>query len=276
MPYLRALTIDTAERVLWTWAQGLPRPLADLTHLTRFDAYGLCLLTLLGWQAKEAGGFLRVLLPTRKEVARRLASTGFFSLLSEAIWTDRSLPEGEGKDLFHLVQVGEEEGIGALVEVFAQMLEQRFPFGERPNRILVGAVVELLQNIPHHATGGREELLPVGFAALEEAEDHLHLAVVDAGVGLRGSLSLNPRFRGVSTAEALELVLVEGASRFHDPGRGGSLKRIREVVLRHAGKFYVRSGDGAFLQEDVEWQVGRMFFFPGVQVSLRLPKKIFL
>ncbi len=268
--------MDTAERALWSWAQGLPRPLVDLSHLTRFDAYGLCLLALLGWRAKEQGGFLRLLLPAREEMARRLARTGFFSVLPGAVWTDRPWPEGEGKDLFRLVQVGEEEGIGALVEEFAQMLEERFPFGERPNRILVGAVVELLQNIPHHAAAGREDLLPVGFAALEEAEDHLHLAVVDGGVGLRGSLSLNPRFRGVNTAAALELILVEGASRFDDPGRGGSLKRIREVVLRNAGKFYVRSGDGAFLQEDVEWRVGPVFFFPGVQVSIRLPKRIFL
>jgi len=124
-------------------------------------------------------------------------------------------------------------------------------------------VLELLQNIPHHAGAGREDLMPVGFAALEEASDHLHLAVVDGGVGLRGSLSLNPRYRGVSTAEALELILVEGVSRFDEPGRGGSLKRIREVALRNSGKFYVRSLDGVFFQEDVEWQVGSSFFFPG-------------
>ncbi|MEM2045986.1 MAG: hypothetical protein QXO20_07425, partial [Candidatus Bathyarchaeia archaeon] len=57
--------------------------------------------------------------------------------------------------------------------------------------VLVDAVLELLQNIPHHASAGREGVEPVGFAALEEEEDHLHLAVVDGG-GLRGSLALNP------------------------------------------------------------------------------------
>ncbi|MEM2002231.1 MAG: hypothetical protein QXT77_06285, partial [Candidatus Methanomethylicaceae archaeon] len=44
--------------------------------------------------------------------------------------------------------------------------------------------------------------------------------VVDGGVGLRGSLALNPRFREVSAQEALELVLVEGVSRFDEPGVG--------------------------------------------------------
>ncbi|MEM3658196.1 MAG: hypothetical protein QXQ66_07260 [Candidatus Hadarchaeum sp.] len=137
-------------------------------------------------------------------------------------------------------------------------------------------MLELLQNIPHHASAGREGVEPVGFAALEEKEDHLHLAVVDGAVGLRGNLALNPRFRRVRAQEALELVLVEGVSRFDEPGRGGSLRRIREVTLRQGGKLYVRSGEGAFLQEDVEWQVGAVPFLPGVQVSLRLPKKLFL
>jgi len=273
---LRFLTVDRAEGALWSWAQGLPRPLLDLSGLERFDAFGLCLLALLGWKAKEEGGFPRFFLPEEREVAEELSRTGFFRLLSGAFWADKALPEANGNGRFLLVRVEREEGIGNLVEAFAGMLESRFPFGERTNRILVGAVLELLQNIPHHAAAGREDLAPVGFAALEEAEDHLHLAVVDGGVGLRGSLSLNPRYRGVSTAEALELILVEGASRFEEPGRGGSLKRIREVALRNSGKFYVRSLDGVFFQEDVEWRVGSSFLFPGVQISIRLPKRLFL
>jgi len=273
---LRLLTVDRAERALWSWAQGLPRPLLDLSALERFDAFGLCLLALLGWKAKEEGGFARFFLPEEEVLAQELARTGLFRLLSGAFWVDKALPEADGAGRFLLVQVEKEEGIGNLVEAFAGMLESRFPFGEKTNRILVGAVLELLQNIPHHAGAGREDLSPVGFAALEEASDHLHLAVVDGGVGLRGSLSLNPRYRRVSTAEALELVLVEGASRFDEPGRGGSLKRIREVALRNSGKFYVRSLDGVFFQEDVEWTVGSSFFFPGVQISIRLPKRLFL
>ncbi len=273
---VRSLTVSTAERALWTWSGGLPRPLVDLSMLGRFDAFGLCLLAVLGWKAKEAGGFLRLLLPEREEVATELASTGLFQVLSGAYWVDRPLPEPTERRKFLFLPVESEEGIGGLVDSFAEMLERRFPFGEKTNRLLVGAVLELLQNIPHHAAAGREDLSPVGFAALEEAEDHLHLAVVDGGVGLRGSLSLNPRYRGVSTAEALELTLVEGASRFDDPGRGGSLKRIREASLANSGKFYVRSNDGAFLQEDVEWTVGEVFLFPGVQFSIRLPKSLFL
>jgi len=272
---IRTLTVTTAERALWAWSQGLPRPLVDLSALERFDAFGLCLLALLGWKAKEAGGFLRLLLPEREEVAAELLGSGLFRVLSSAYWVDKPLPKLNETGKFLLLRVESEEGIGDLVDSFSEMLGSRFPFGEKTNRILVGAVLELLQNIPHHAGAGRENFCPVGFAALEEADDHLHLAVVDGGVGFRGSLSLNPRYRGVSTAEALELVLVEGVSRFDEPGRGGSLKRIREASLANSGKFYVRSNDGVFLQEDVEWTVGQVFFFPGVQISIRLPKSLF-
>ncbi|MEM3658123.1 MAG: hypothetical protein QXQ66_06890 [Candidatus Hadarchaeum sp.] len=116
----------------------------------------------------------------------------------------------------------------------------------------------------------------MGFAALEEKEDHLHLAVVDGAVGLRGSLALKPPLSGGERPEGPGARARGGVSRFDEPGRGGSLRRIREVTLRQGGKLYVRSGEGAFLQEDVEWQVGAVPFLPGFQVSLRLPKKLFL
>ncbi|MEM4500730.1 MAG: hypothetical protein QW512_01185 [Thermofilaceae archaeon] len=157
---------------------GLPRPLVDLSGLGRFDAYGVA---LLAWEARAGGGFLRVLLPEREEVARRLGATGLFELFPDGLgWLDRPVPWGGDAGLFRVVQVDREERIGPLVEVLGETLWARFPLG------VVGAVLEVLQNIPHHASAGREGVEPVGFAALEEKEDHLHLAVVDSGVGLRG------------------------------------------------------------------------------------------
>lgn len=277
MPKIHSLTVGRAEAALLAWWRGLPRPLVDLSRFLRFDAYGVALLALVAWEARARGGYPRVLLPERDEVARRLVATGLFDLFPEGLgWLDRPVPSKESAGLFRIVQVDGEERIGPLVDALGDMLWARFPLGERTIRVLVSAVLELLQNIPHHAAAGQKGVVPVGFAALEEEEDHLHLAVVDSGVGLQGSLAQNPRFWGVSAVEALELVFVEGASRFEDPGRGGALRRIREVTMRHGGKLYVRSGEGVFLQEDVEWQVEPITFFPGVQVSLRLPKRLFL
>ncbi len=271
-PVLWRLDVRSVERALPFWTKGLPKPLVDLSRIRAFDVFGVLLLALLGRQCEEQGGFLRILLPKDEEIAKELVSTGLFSHLTKA-WVDRPLPE-PGKRFVLVARAREEKEIKGLVDEMCDRLLARFPLAENAVRILATALFELFENIHYHANP-HGDVEPFGIGGLEELSDHIHVAVLDKGVGLRGSLATNPKYRGLEDAEALEAVLVEGVSRFDRPGRGGTLKRIREVVLRNGGKFYVRSMEGAFLQEDVEWTVGKVHPFPGVQVSIRLPKTIF-
>lgn len=271
----RRLDLTTIERALRAWEVGFPSPLVDLSRLTRFDPFGLLLLVLHGRRCAEAGGRLRVLLPESARARDRLLATGLFRLLEGAYWADHPVAEGTPVvPELAPVRVRGEGDVPPIAEAVGDRLQRRFPLGEKANRLLVGALIELLQNIPHHAAPAGE-VDPFGLLSLEEDRDHLHLAIADKGVGLARSLGLNPRYRGLDTAQALEAVLVEGASRFDDPGRGGALRRVREAVVAGSGRFYVRSGDGAFLQEDVEWSVGEVAPFPGVQISIRLPRRLF-
>jgi anti-anti-sigma regulatory factor len=272
----RRLDVTTAERTLPTWEAGFPRPLVDLSRLVRFDPFGLLLLVLLGQRCREAGGRLRVLLPENARTRDLLVGSGLFRYLEGACWTDKPLPDGVAVEPgLATARVREEGDVRPIADGIGERLETRFPFGEKANRLLVGALIELLQNIPHHAAPPGTEGDPFGLACLEEDRDHLHLAIADKGIGLAASLGLNLRFRGLDTAHALEAVLVDGASRFDAPGRGGALRRIREAVVASAGRFYFRSAGGAFLQEDVEWSVGEVIPFPGVQISIRLPRTLF-
>ncbi|MEM1867442.1 MAG: hypothetical protein QXY83_01190, partial [Thermosphaera sp.] len=103
---------------------------------------------------------------------------------------------------------------------------------------------ELLQNIPHHASAGREGVEPVGFGALEEEEDHLHLAVVDSGVGLaRGNLVINPRFQGWRLKKRWKPQTYGGGVLIHQAGEGNRLRGAEDVPCSS-----VHSGGGAFLQ----------------------------
>lgn len=272
----RRLDVTTAERALPTWEAGFPRPLVDLSRVVRFDPFGLLVLVLFGRRCREAGGRLRVLLPENARARDRLVGSGLFRYLEGAYWTDRPLSDRvTAEPGLTTARVRDEGDVRPIVDGIGERLEARFPFGDKANRLLVGAVIELLQNIPHHAappgTGGD----PFGLVCLEETPDHLHLAIADKGIGIASSLGLNPRFRGIGAAQALEATLVDGASRFDDPGRGGALRRIREAVVASAGRFYVRSAGGAFLQEDVEWSIGEVVMFPGVQISIRLPRTLF-
>lgn len=219
---------------------------------------------------------MRFLLPENARALQGLVRAGLFRLLEDACWTDRPVPKVAGSTPpVVLVRVPAESAIRPIVDDTGERLEDRFPFGQRANRLLVGALIELLQNITHHAAPRGGDPDPFGLACLEETRHNIHLAVGDKGIGLAGSLGLNPSFHGLSPHRALEAVLVDGASRFDDLGRGGALKRIREVVRESSGRLYVRSGSGALLQQDVEWSVGEVHPFPGVQISIRLPRLLF-
>ncbi len=271
----RRLDVTTVERALRAWEAGFPRPIVDLSRITRLDPFGLLLLVLLGRRCREAGGRLRVLLPEGARARERLVGSGLFHHLEGAYWTDKPLPEALADSELSPVRVRDEAEIRAVVDAVGERLAARFPFGEKGNRLLIGALIELLQNIVHHADPDGAGPDPFGLAALEEEREGLHLAIADKGVGLAASLGLNPRYRGLSAPQALEAVLVDGASRFEDPGRGGALRGIREAVVASSGRFYLRSGGGAFLQEDVEWSVGEVLPFPGVQISIVLPRILF-
>jgi len=268
--------VDSVERALLDWEEAFPRPLVDLSRVRSLDSFGVVLLAIEARRAEQSGGFLRVLLP-QDDVGRRLVGrSGLVPLVATASRADGPWPDDRGGPaLIEVVEVGEEKGIGRLVDALADALLRRFPLGEAGTRLLSGAMLELLQNIPQHALPVGSGAPPWGLAALQEFEDHLHLAVADQGVGLRGSLATNARFTELDDRQALEAVLVEGVSRFDRPGRGGALRRIRELLLRNAGKLLVRSGSGVLVQADVEWEVGAVCPFPGVQVSVRLPRRLF-
>ncbi len=272
---LTALDLHTAERALASWRAGFPRPLVDLSSLQRLDPYGLALLLLEGRRCREAGGQVRVLLPDDVAVRETLARADPFAYLQGAVWLNGELPPPVHGPLMTIARTVEEGGVQNLVDELAGRLYRRFPLAGTSVRVLSMAMLELFQNIPQHANPRGARLDPFGLGALQELCDHIHLVVADKGVGLLGSLAQSARICPTDHAGALEAALVDGVSRLAQPGRGGALRRIRELVLREGGEFYVRSGRGAFLQRGVEWSVGEVPPFPGVQVSIRLPRALF-
>jgi len=278
MKMTRRLDVWALNGYLSEWDRAFPRPLIDLSRVQGVDPFAAAFLALYARRCSEAGGRARVLLPDRPQALADLAASGVLSLVGEEIWTDRpldSLKQLQPGGFAALVRVEEERTVRGLVDMVCDSLRDRFPLGETSMRILAGAMLELAQNIPQHANPLGEEIDPWGLMAVREYQDHIHLVVMDKGVGLHRSLGLNPRYRDLEEKEALEAVLIQGASRFQDRGRGGALRRIRQVIQANEGRLFVRSGGAGFWQAEVEWSVGEVHPFPGVQVSIQLPRALF-
>jgi hypothetical protein len=104
------------------------------------------------------------------------------------------------------------------------------------------------------------------------------IAVADAGVGFRRSLEATQAKRfgdRWSDATALEAALIQGVSRFRDPGRGQGLAGIRRYLNRWAGKLAVRSGTARMAMvppwDDDVPLADQLPPFPGTQVLMIVP-----
>jgi hypothetical protein len=110
----------------------------------------------------------------------------------------------------------------------------------------------------------------------------LVIATSDAGVGFRKSLEATMAKRigdRWSDGAAIESALIQGISRFRDPGRGQGLAGIKRYLSRWHGKVSIRSGT-ARVKFGPEWQWDdepprseNLAWFPGSQVTVIIPGK---
>ena len=140
------------------------------------------------------------------------------------------------------------------------------------------ALSEACQNIVEHAgTGGWVAVQTYNWRRTLKRRVVV-IAVADAGVGFRRSLEATQAKRygdRWSDATALEAALVQGISRFRDPGRGQGLAGIRRYLNRWGGKLAVRSGTARWelvpsWDDDVPLAHG-LPEFPGSQVLMIIP-----
>jgi hypothetical protein len=117
---------------------------------------------------------------------------------------------------------------------------------------------------------------PHGVAAMQDYEDSIFLAVADKGIGLATSLGLRDGYQGLSDPGALDVVFHQGISRFADPGRGGELRRISDLVRSWDGVFALRSGKALYYFDSQGGDIYDVPAFPGVQLGLRLPRRVLI
>jgi hypothetical protein len=140
------------------------------------------------------------------------------------------------------------------------------------------ALSEACQNIVEHAgTSGWVAVHLYNFRK-RLGRRVIVIAVSDAGLGFRRSLEATQAKRfgdRWGDAAALEAALIQGVSRFRDPGRGQGLAGIKRYLSRWDGKISIRSGT-ARLSIVPQWDddvplAENLPFFPGSQVQVVIP-----
>ncbi|HVH09698.1 MAG TPA: ATP-binding protein [Gemmatimonadales bacterium] len=254
--------------------------------------YGLVGLLAAGEAAQAGGasGAERPLLtaPTHTEVLSYWTRAGFFLAAAELFEihgkVPRVKPASESDVLLPVTPVRAAEDVHAVVSNLQQrasaILTSELALDPKATMGFAMALSEACQNIVEHAgTGGWVAVQAYNWRR-KLARRVVVIAVADAGVGFRHSLepTQGKRFGARwGDAAALEAALIQGVSRFRDPGRGQGLAGIRRYLARWDGKIAIRSGTARIAivpkwDDDVPLQEG-LSPFPGAQVLIIIPEQ---
>jgi anti-sigma regulatory factor (Ser/Thr protein kinase) len=281
-------TFDQFARAFASGEGAEGRVLVDAHAAQWASPYGLVGLLAAG-QALAARKQERPLftVPADRDVAHYWARAGFFKHAAEWFELHGKVPKAAGTGAAGsdvLLEVTPVRGADDVHGVVGRIQERTAAIvGELglERQATMGfamALSEACQNIVEHA--GTD-----GWVAVQSYHWRKRLgrrvvviAVADAGVGFRHSLEATQSKRYGARwgdAAALEAALIQGVSRFRDPGRGQGLAGIRRYLARWAGKLSVRSGTARLSivpewDDDVPLEDG-LPPFPGSQVLMIIP-----
>jgi anti-sigma regulatory factor (Ser/Thr protein kinase) len=224
--------------------------------------------------------------PTTSDVSRYWARAGFFAHAGDLFElhgkVPRVKPEAESDVLLTVTPVRASEDIhhivGRIQERASHILHGELGIEAKATMGFAMALSEACQNIIEHA--GTSGWVAVHAYSWRKrlGKRVVVIAVSDAGVGFRRSLEASQGRRygdRWGDGRALEAALVQGVSRFRDPGRGQGLAGIKRYLSRWDGKISIRSGTARLSivpswDDDVPLREA-LPYFPGSQVQIVIP-----
>jgi hypothetical protein len=252
--------------------------------------YGLVGLLVAGQAARAGGAGDRPLLtaPTHGDVLSYWTRAGFFREAAALFEIHGKIPKVKPADesdvLLPVTAVRAVEDVHAVVSNIQQrasaILASELRLDPKATMGFAMALSEACQNIVEHAGTGGWVAVQAYHWRRKLARRVVVIAVADAGVGFRHSLepTQSKRFgERWGDAAALEAALIQGVSRFRDPGRGQGLAGIRRYLVRWDGKIAIRSGTARIAivpqwDDDVPLKDG-LPAFPGAQVLIIIPEQ---
>jgi len=263
------------------------RVLVD-AHATEWASpFGLVSLLCAGQAVRERTGSKALLtVPADKDVAAYWARTGFFQEAEELFEIHGAVPKvrqpPENTVLLEVTPVRVAGDVHKVVDRIqdrsAAILATELGLEAKATLSFGMALSEACQNIVEHAGTGGWVAVHAYTWRRRLGKRVVVIAVADPGVGFRRSLEPTQARRygdRWGDGAALEAALIQGVSRFREPGRGQGFRGIRKYLDRWEGKISIRSGTARIAMvrdwdEDVPLREG-LAPFPGAQLQLVIP-----
>ena len=262
--------------------------LIDARHVRWADPYGMIGLLALGRTLADGGDRPLLQLPESPEVASYFARMGFVAAAEEFFGTNAGAPPrrpaSASNVLLEITPIRSHEDVHGVIDQVEQragaILTDRLNYSRADAAKFSMVLSEVCQNIIEHAEAGGWVGIQTYNWAKRLGREVVVIAVMDLGVGFRGSLGRAHAARFAdrwSDATALESAFIHGLTRFRDPGRGQGLKQIRRSVGRWGGKIAIRSGTARIADipawDDAPPMQTDLAAFPGSQILIVLPAK---
>lgn len=251
--------------------------------------YGFTAMLTAGQALKALGAEQpRLTLPESDDVRSYWAKTGFFAHAEGLFELHGKVPRrrpGAASDiLIPITRLGGSEDVHAVVagiqEHATRILIDDIHLAPAQTMRFTMALSEACQNVIEHAgTSGWVAVHTFNYRK-RLGRRVVVIAVSDAGIGFRASLeAVEARKHGDQWDDgaALEAALINGISRFRDPGRGQGLNAIKKMVANLNGKISIRSGTARLTivppwDDDVPLAEG-LPYFPGAQLQIVVPSQ---
>ncbi len=278
------LSESSFEQVITQTAAHPPdaKLILDARHTTFGTPYGLASLLCVA-QARAVRPTL--LVPETERTLSYWHRADFFTYASEWFEISGRVPTGrtgQSNDVWlPMTAIAGSEDVhrvvGSIQERSEAILGQQLQADVRMIGRFAMTLSEACQNIVEHAGRGGWVMVQT-YTWRSLGRRVVQIAVCDAGVGFAASLApAHARRFGDrwSDARALEASVIQGQSRFPDPGRGQGFAGIRRFLGTWDGKLAVRSGTARIAivpswDNDVPLREG-LSSFPGAQVSIIIP-----
>ena len=255
----------------------------DLRTVEFVEPAGLCgLAALLEFLCARCDD-VSLTLPGR-DVPAYLERMNFFRIFGGRISTNADVESlGERRrhnpgTLQELINFHTEEEIPGIIRRISEILENQ-GYRLRERVAICSTLSEVCANAAEHGVSS------FGAYAAVQAYHHIVsgsrrrgeevlIAIADGGVGVRETLSRNPKYAEETATdnEALRYALEMGVSGTGEIGRGGGLALVAGIAARSGGSLSLRSGTGRVTVYESRKNSRNVPQFPGTFVRVSLPR----